>query len=181
MQEWEEEYGRIPDAAVVLMHTGWGSRYPDPQKVFNTVHPEDPNTYHFPGGCVFTRPGGGGYSDGKTDRQTGRQMDGQTGSMLSDTHTHTHTHSHTHTRRAGTAGKSPREQFSIHAREYSQRDTTPQVSSAGTETDSTSLRERIQRENRHRNSYGFHTSNSVTPNYVGKRTKPLPTFFGHYS
>ncbi|KAK7101671.1 hypothetical protein V1264_020014 [Littorina saxatilis] len=49
LMNWEEEYGRIPDGAVVLMNSGWGSRYPDLEKVFNTKNPKDPTTFRFPG------------------------------------------------------------------------------------------------------------------------------------
>ncbi|XP_076447444.1 isatin hydrolase-like [Babylonia areolata] len=48
-RQWEEEHGTIPDRAVVLVKFGWGERYPDPKRVFNTEHPEDPSTYRFPG------------------------------------------------------------------------------------------------------------------------------------
>ena len=73
-----------------MMHTGWGSRYPDPRKVFNTMYPEDPKTYHFPGLCGFKWPrerdgrteagkGGGRGERRGTRRLTGSQVDGQVG------------------------------------------------------------------------------------------------------
>ena len=67
------------------MHTGWGSRYPDPKKVFNTMYPEDPRTYHFPGLCGFKWPT---ERDGGTE--TGRDGVGGLGGER-DTETHTDT------------------------------------------------------------------------------------------
>ena len=48
LQQWEWTYGRIPDKAIVLMNSGWGSRWPDPRKVFNTDDPTDRTTFSFP-------------------------------------------------------------------------------------------------------------------------------------
>lgn len=49
LQEWEMNYGRIPDSAVILMNSGWAYRYPDPYWVFNTNDTADTRTFHFPG------------------------------------------------------------------------------------------------------------------------------------
>ncbi|KAL8581946.1 hypothetical protein ACOMHN_027928 [Nucella lapillus] len=46
---WEEKHGRLPEGAVVLIKFGWGERYPDPLRVFNTDNPDDPSTYRYPG------------------------------------------------------------------------------------------------------------------------------------
>ncbi|KAL8581939.1 hypothetical protein ACOMHN_027921 [Nucella lapillus] len=48
MKAWESEHGTIPEKAVVLVNFGWGSRYPDRNRVFNTNSLNDPNTYKFP-------------------------------------------------------------------------------------------------------------------------------------
>ncbi|KAK7496953.1 hypothetical protein BaRGS_00011933 [Batillaria attramentaria] len=45
---WERRYGRIPQRAVVLMNSGWDSRYPDPRLVFNTDTPSDRFSFRFP-------------------------------------------------------------------------------------------------------------------------------------
>lgn len=49
VQAWEEKHGTIPAKSVVIMNSGWGSRYPNASKVFNTATPTDPFTFHFPG------------------------------------------------------------------------------------------------------------------------------------
>lgn len=46
--DYEDTYGRIPSGAVVIMNSGWSDKYPDPNAVFNTTNPSDPNTFHFP-------------------------------------------------------------------------------------------------------------------------------------
>jgi len=44
--EWEREHGRVPAGAIVLLRTGWASRWPDAQKYRN----EDAHgRMHFPG------------------------------------------------------------------------------------------------------------------------------------
>lgn len=49
LQQWESRYGRIPFGAVVLAHTGWGSRWPDRVRYFGSETPDDAATFHFPG------------------------------------------------------------------------------------------------------------------------------------
>lgn len=49
VRSWEKQHGRLPDGAIVLMRTGWGSRWGDPKRVFNTETPADTKTLHFPG------------------------------------------------------------------------------------------------------------------------------------
>jgi kynurenine formamidase len=46
---WESGHGRIPDSAIVLMLSGWGSRWPDRQRYLGSPTPDDPQTLHFPG------------------------------------------------------------------------------------------------------------------------------------
>ena len=48
-QEWEAAHGRIPSGAIVLLRTGWSSRWPDQARYRNT----DANgVMHFPGYSV---------------------------------------------------------------------------------------------------------------------------------
>ena len=49
LESWEKIHGRIPEGAIVLMHSDWGVRYPDRSSVFNTNQPENSSTFHFPG------------------------------------------------------------------------------------------------------------------------------------
>jgi len=49
VRAWEARHGPLPAGAIVLVHTGWGSRWGDPKRVFNTDTPEDTRTLHFPG------------------------------------------------------------------------------------------------------------------------------------
>ena len=49
LDAWESRWGRIPDGAIVLMFTGWGARWPDPQRYLGTTTPGDARTFHFPG------------------------------------------------------------------------------------------------------------------------------------
>jgi kynurenine formamidase len=47
--DWEQRHGRIPEGAIVLLRTGWSSRWPDVQKYRN----QDPTgKMHFPGFSV---------------------------------------------------------------------------------------------------------------------------------
>ncbi len=46
---WESRYGSIPSGAIVLMLTGWGRYWTDPQRYFGTATPDLPTTLHFPG------------------------------------------------------------------------------------------------------------------------------------
>lgn len=43
---WERRYGRLPRGAVVIMHSGWATRFNDPQAFLNA---DSSNTLHFPG------------------------------------------------------------------------------------------------------------------------------------
>jgi kynurenine formamidase len=51
LQEWERRHGRIPANAVVLLRTGYGEYYPDPQRYFGTSQrgAEAVSLLHFPG------------------------------------------------------------------------------------------------------------------------------------
>ncbi|OWF44021.1 uncharacterized protein LOC110458914 [Mizuhopecten yessoensis] len=50
LMAWEENHGPIPSGAIVLMNSGWGSRYPDFVRVFNSsTYKEDHSSLHFPG------------------------------------------------------------------------------------------------------------------------------------
>lgn len=46
---WERQYGRIPDDAIVLVHTGWGKFWPDKKKYLGTDKAGDTANLHFPG------------------------------------------------------------------------------------------------------------------------------------
>ena len=46
---WEKEHGRIPDRAVLMIHTGWGQFWPDKKKYLGTDKPGDVPNLHFPG------------------------------------------------------------------------------------------------------------------------------------
>jgi kynurenine formamidase len=46
VEEWEKRHGRIPEGAIVLLRTGWASRWPDVQKYRNQ---DAQGKMHFPG------------------------------------------------------------------------------------------------------------------------------------
>jgi len=46
---WEKEYGRIPNGAIVVMYSGWGTRWPDLESYMGTDAPGDTANLHFPG------------------------------------------------------------------------------------------------------------------------------------
>jgi kynurenine formamidase len=49
VEAWEKTHGRIPEGAVVLLRTGWASRWPDAQKYRNQ---DGQGKMHFPGFSV---------------------------------------------------------------------------------------------------------------------------------
>ncbi|KAH9505597.1 hypothetical protein Btru_055996 [Bulinus truncatus] len=49
LENWETFHGAIPKGAIVLMWSGWDSRYPQKTLTFNTDTPDDVSTFHFPG------------------------------------------------------------------------------------------------------------------------------------
>ena len=46
VEEWEKRHGRIPEGAIVLLRTGWSSRWPDARKYRNQ---DAQGKMHFPG------------------------------------------------------------------------------------------------------------------------------------
>jgi kynurenine formamidase len=44
--DWEKQHGRIPEGAIVLLRTGWASRWPDAERYRNQ---DASGTMHFPG------------------------------------------------------------------------------------------------------------------------------------
>lgn len=46
VEEWEKRHGRIPEGAIVLLRTGWASRWPDVKRYRNQ---DAAGTMHFPG------------------------------------------------------------------------------------------------------------------------------------
>ncbi|XP_064596364.1 isatin hydrolase-like [Liolophura sinensis] len=47
--KWEEDHGKIPERAMVLMNSGWSQRWPNKTLVFGSRTPDDSSTFHFPG------------------------------------------------------------------------------------------------------------------------------------
>jgi kynurenine formamidase len=47
--KWEEQHGRVPDGAIVVMYSGWGERWPDRRRYLGTDKPGDTANLHFPG------------------------------------------------------------------------------------------------------------------------------------
>lgn len=48
VRAWESAHGRIPAGAIVLLHTGWGSRYGDRKAYFGDDTPGATDKLHFP-------------------------------------------------------------------------------------------------------------------------------------
>jgi kynurenine formamidase len=46
VEDWEKRHGRIPEGAIVLLRTGWASRWPDVHKYRNQ---DEKGKMHFPG------------------------------------------------------------------------------------------------------------------------------------
>jgi kynurenine formamidase len=46
IEDWEKRHGRIPEGAIVLLRTGWASRWPDVRKYRNQ---DEKGKMHFPG------------------------------------------------------------------------------------------------------------------------------------
>ena len=51
LEEWERGHGRIPDQSIVLVRTGWSSRWPDKRRYLGTNKTGQPGVaeLHFPG------------------------------------------------------------------------------------------------------------------------------------
>jgi kynurenine formamidase len=47
--QWERRHGRITDGAIVIMHSGWGKRWPDKGSYLGTDVALDVANLHFPG------------------------------------------------------------------------------------------------------------------------------------
>ncbi|QOV91908.1 cyclase family protein [Humisphaera borealis] len=46
---WERSHGRLPRGAIVVMHSGWGERWPDKKRYLGTDVPLDVDNLRFPG------------------------------------------------------------------------------------------------------------------------------------
>ena len=46
---WENQYGRIPDGAIIFMYSGWGAKWPNKVEYFGSANYNDTKTLHFPG------------------------------------------------------------------------------------------------------------------------------------
>ncbi len=46
---WEERHGTVPGGSIVIVRTGWASRWPDWNAYYGTETPQDVATLHFPG------------------------------------------------------------------------------------------------------------------------------------
>jgi len=49
LEAWEKQHSRIPKGAIVLMLSGWGSRWPDKKTYLGTDQAGDVANLHFPG------------------------------------------------------------------------------------------------------------------------------------
>ncbi len=51
LERWEREHGRIPEGTIVLLRTGWSSRWPDKKRYLGTMKagPAGVAELHFPG------------------------------------------------------------------------------------------------------------------------------------
>ena len=49
LTEWEAAHGRIPAGAIVILFSGWGSRWGDKLRYLGTDKPGDVQNLHFPG------------------------------------------------------------------------------------------------------------------------------------
>ena len=49
VRAWEARHGRVPAGAIVVMHSGWGARWPDRKRYLGTDVPLDVDNLHFPG------------------------------------------------------------------------------------------------------------------------------------
>jgi kynurenine formamidase len=49
LEAWESRHGRIPRGAIVVMFSGWGERWPDPERYLGTAVRGDTENLHFPG------------------------------------------------------------------------------------------------------------------------------------
>lgn len=49
LQKWESDHGRLPQGAIVVMHSGWGKFWPDKKRYLGTDKQGDVANLHFPG------------------------------------------------------------------------------------------------------------------------------------
>ena len=49
VRAWEQQHGEIPAGAAVLVHTGWGARWPDAREYLGDDTQGDASNLHFPG------------------------------------------------------------------------------------------------------------------------------------
>lgn len=49
LEVWEREHGRIPDGAIVVLYSGWGTRWPDAESYLGTANRGDVSGLQFPG------------------------------------------------------------------------------------------------------------------------------------
>lgn len=49
LEAWEHAHGQIPSGAIVLMHSGWGKRWPDKKQYLGTDQAGNVANLHFPG------------------------------------------------------------------------------------------------------------------------------------
>lgn len=48
VQAWERRHGPVPESTIVLLRTGWGSRWPDRKRYLGDDTPGDASKLHFP-------------------------------------------------------------------------------------------------------------------------------------
>lgn len=48
VEAWEAAHGQVPQGAIVLLHTGWGARWPHRASYFGSDVPGDASDLHFP-------------------------------------------------------------------------------------------------------------------------------------
>lgn len=46
---WEQQHGALQEGSIVIVRTGWASRWPDWNAYYGTETPQDVTTLHFPG------------------------------------------------------------------------------------------------------------------------------------
>ncbi len=49
IEDWESRNGRVPMSSVVIVRTGWASKWPDWNAYYGSETPQDVSTLHFPG------------------------------------------------------------------------------------------------------------------------------------
>jgi kynurenine formamidase len=49
LEAWENNYGKIPDGAIVLMNSGWHDKHPDKKLIWGSQDPLNTSSLHYPG------------------------------------------------------------------------------------------------------------------------------------